>query len=230
MNDDFDVQWSTLNVRCSILCWILCAGSLSAADANPSVRPLGGGRFQVGLVRLDKNARTATFPAMVNLRHETIEYAVVHKLGKTHESIFSTEARPRDLQVAMLLLNAQPVMTNTFGTDGKATPLGEKIFVEVSWTNNGTRMECALEDTVLNRETTNTLSRGEWIYNGSNFSEGAFTAQRDGSLISVHIDPDALVNNPRPGRENDDLHVPNAAKLPPLGMRVEISIRLSNAK
>ena len=82
------------------------------------------------------------------------------------------------------------------------------------------------EDLVLNRETKATATRGPWIYNGSNFSEGAFTAERDGSIISIHIDADALINNPRPGRENDDLHVPNAAKLPPLGTAVEIRIHL----
>ena len=66
-----------------------------------------------------------------------------------------------------------------------------------------------------------------WIYNGSNFSEDAFTAERDGSILSLHIDPDALINNARPGRTNDDLHLPNSAKLPPLGTPVEITIRLS---
>lgn len=206
---------------------MLCASGLAGAETNPSVNFPGGGIFQAGLVRLDKNSRTVTFPVMLNLRDETVEYAVVHKSGKTHESIFSTAARPQDIQVAMLLLGAKPVMTNTFGADGKALPQGEKIFVEVSWTNSGARVTCALEDLVLNRETKKSLGRGEWIYNGSNFSEGAFTAERDGSIISIHIDPDALINNPRPGRENDDLYVPNAAKLPPLSTRVEVSIRLS---
>ena len=200
------------------------------AATDPAVRPLGGGLFQAGLVRLDTKAGTITFPAMVNLRSEMVEYAVVHKLGKTHESILSTEARPRDVHLAMLLLGAKPMMTNIFGSDGKAAPAGDKVFAQVSWTNKGARVECAMEDLVLNRETKKTLSRGEWIYNGSNFSEGSFTAERDGSIISIHIDPDALINNPRPGRENDDLYLPNAEKLPPLGATVEVSIRLAAPK
>lgn len=208
---------------------MLCASRMAGAETNHSVNALGGGVFQAGLVRLDKNSRTITFPAVLNLRDVTVEYAVVHKLGKTHESIFSTEARPQDIHVTMLLLGVKPGMTNAFGADGKAPPPGDKVFVEVSWTNNGARVASAMEDLVLNRETKKTLSRGEWIYNGSNFSEGAFTAQRDGSIISIHIDPDALINNPRPGRENDDLYIPNAAKLPPLSSRVEVSIRLSAA-
>ena len=203
---------------------------MTGAETNAPVRALGNGLFQVGLVRLNKNLRSVSFPALVNLRDETIEYAVVHKTGKTHESIFRTDARPQDIHVAMLLLSAKPVMTNSFGADGKAPPLGEKVFLEATWTNQGARVSFAIEDLVLNRETKRAMPRGEWIYNGSNFSEGAFTAQRDGSIISTHIDPDALVNNPWPGRENDDLYAPNAANLPPIGAAVEITIRLASPK
>jgi hypothetical protein len=201
--------------------------SVCGVETNLPIRSLGGGLLQVGEVTIDRRAGAARFPASVNLREETIEYAVVHKTGKTHESIFRTAARPKDIQVAMLLLGARPVMTNRFGEDGKSLPRGEKIWIDVAWTNNGARVQFAMEDLVLNKETKRTLSRGEWIYNGSNFSEGAFTAQSDGSIISTHIDPDALINNPRPGRENDDSYAPCAAVLPPIGAPVEITIRLN---
>ena len=206
-------------------------GSIAArAETNLPVRALGGGVFQAGLVRFDGKARTLTFPAAVNLRAETIEYVVVHQTGKTHESLFRTDARPQEVHLAMLLLGARPTMTNSFGADGKSPPGGGTVFLDVSWTNNAARVSHAVEDLVLNRETKESMPRGPWIYNGSNFSEGAFTAQRDGSIISIHIDPDALINNPRPGRENDDWYAPNAAKLPPLGTLVEITIRLTTAK
>jgi hypothetical protein len=188
---------------------------------------LSDGLFQIGQVTLNKSNRTVTFPASVNLREETVEFAVVHKTGKTHESIFRTDARPQHIHVALLLLGVKPVMTNMFGTDGKGPPPGDKVFIDVNWTNNGAPVRYAIEDLVVNRETQKTLGRGAWIYNGSNFSEGTFTAQRDGSIVSIHIDPDALINNPRPGRENDDLHIPNAAKLPAIGASVEITIKLS---
>ncbi len=196
------------------------------AETNAPIRALPGGSFQVGLVRLEQSARSASFPAFVNLREVTTEYVVVHKTGKTHESIFRTDARPQDVHVAMLLLGVKPAMTNAFGPDGKGVPTGTRVLCNISWTNDGARVEFAAEDLVLNRQTQEAMSRGEWIYNGSNFSEGAFTAQRDGSIISTHIDPDALINNPRSGRENDDLYAPFEARLPPIGTPVEITIRV----
>lgn len=213
-------------VQSSVLVLWLAAHSLVAAETNAPVRALGDGRFGIGLVTLDKSARRISFPATVNLREETVEYVVVHKTGKAHESIFRTDARPQDIHLAMLLLDVQPVMTNWFGTDGKAPPRGDKVRIEVTWADLYSRHQMPVEDLVLNTETSQTLARGEWIYNGSNFSEGAFTAQRDGSIVSVHIDPDALINNPRPGRENDDLYCPHAEKLPPIGTVVTITIRL----
>jgi hypothetical protein len=84
-----------------------------------------------------------------------------------------------------------------------------------------------MEELIVSRATGKPLSRGPWFFNGSNFSEGAFTAQRDGSLISIRIDPDALINNPRPGREDDDLHVANAELIPSTGTKVEITVRLA---
>jgi hypothetical protein len=203
------------------------AHGLAAAETNLAVRPLGGGEFEIGLVRLNKHERSVRFPAEVNMREQTVEYAVVHRTGKTHESVLRTEARPQDIHVAMLLLGAKPVMTRSFGPDGKALPLGESVRIEVSWTNAAGAVTRPIEDLVWNPEAKESLPRGDWIYNGSNFSEGAFTAQRDGSIISIHIDPEALVNNPRPGRENDDLHTPHAEKLPPLGTPVQVTMRLA---
>jgi hypothetical protein len=213
--------------HCSYVALLLFAMMVRGAETNSPVQSLGQGRFVVGLVNLDASNRTATFPASVCLREETVEYAIVHKTGKTHESIFRTDARPQDIQLALLLLGAKPVMTNSFGADGKAAPLGSPVTVFASWSHLGVHPQYPVEDLIIDRDTTNSLAHGGWIYNGSNFSEGAFTAERDGSILSLHIDADALINNPRPGRTNDDLHIPHAAKLPPIGTPVEITIRLN---
>ena len=205
---------------------LLAVRLLGAAETNAPVRALGEGRFAIGLVMLDQHERRVRFPATVNLREETVEYVVVHKTGKAHESILRTEARPQDLHLAMLLLDARPVLTNRFGTDGKAGPEGSEIEIEVAWRDLFSQHQLRAEDLVLNKETGRPLARGVWIYNGSNFSEGMFTAQRDGSIVSIHIDPDALSNNPRPGRENDDWYRPHAERLPPIGTVVIVTMKL----
>ncbi len=211
---------------CSCLLLLLFALLARGAETNSPVVSLGQGRLAIGLVTLDGSNRTARFSAAVCLREETVEYALVHQTGKTHESVFRTDAHPRDIHLALLLLGAKPVLTNSFGADGQGPPLGSAVTVSVTWNHGGLQPQYAIEDLILDRETTNSMSPGGWIYNGSNFSEGVFTAGRDGSILSLHIDPDALINNPRPGRARDDLHVPNAARLPPTGTPVVITIRM----
>jgi hypothetical protein len=84
-------------VQSCLLLLMLATGALDGEETNAPVRALGDGRFAVGLVTLDKNGRSISFPATVNLREETIEYVVVHKTGKAHESIFRTDTRPQDI-------------------------------------------------------------------------------------------------------------------------------------
>jgi hypothetical protein len=219
---------------CRVLLAMLCvclaarAGeALPVISTNIALRPLGNGVFQLGSLRLNQRERAISFDAVAHIVSElAVEYALVHKIGKTHETVFRTDTRAQEIQVAMLLLGVKPAMTNAFPEDLSIKPPGDEVTIEVSWKLNGKQEKHPMEDLILNRETGKTLSRGIWVYNGSNFSEGMFTAQRDGSLISIHIDPDALINNPRPGRDNDDLHVPNSKLLPPTGTPVEFTIRL----
>jgi hypothetical protein len=196
-------------------------------STNARLKSVGDDVFQVGAVKLNKRERSVSFTAVPNITNElAVEYAVVHRVGKTHESLLRTDARAQDIQVAMLLLGAKPAMTNMFPEDLALPPPGEAVTIEVTWNERGKTVRHALEELILSRETGKPLTRGPWFYNGSNFSEGSFTAQRDGSIISIHIDPDALVNNPRPGRDNDDLHIPNTPLLPPLGTEMEVTMRL----
>ena len=190
------------------------------------LRQAAPGRFELGMVVLDKNERTVSFPASVNQRVGVVEYAVVTTRGKTHESVFKTEAEPQRIHLALLLLGAQPANTNAF-PEMLASPIpGERVAVEVNRSSGGKEQRRPLEDFVLTAQQLHTLSQGPWAYNGSWVNDGIFLAQRDGSIVSLHIDSDALINNPRPGREDDEFHHVNEPALPPEGVSVRITIKL----
>lgn len=168
-----------------------------------------------------------SFPASINQRTGIVEYAVVTTAGKTHESIFRTEAQPAHIHIAMLLLGVKPASTNSFSTDLSVPPPGEAVTLEVSWPAGNREARHALEEFLVTGNNHRALTAGSWNYNGSYLARRNFVAQRDGSIVSVHIDPDALVNNPRSGRENDDLHQVNPQAMPPDGVPLEITLRLS---
>ena len=71
---------------------------------------------------------------------------------------------------------------------------------------------------------------GPWIYNGSRVIKGTFIAQRDGSIVSVIDDIDAMISNPRPGHDNDQIWEINSNALPPLGTPIEVTLKLEDKK
>lgn len=198
----------------------------AASVTNLPLKQIGPGIFELGKVRLDKERRTVSFPAVVNMNEALIEYLVVTSAGKVHESLLRTEAEPWHVHVAMLLLGAKGAGTNSF-PDAHPQPLpGEKVSIELSWNVGGKKKNHRAEEFVYDQAGRSIMRRGPWIYTGSKVFEGTFIAQRDGSVVSLIEDRDALINNPRPGRDNDDNWQVNGKGLPPLESRVEVTIRL----
>ena len=198
-----------------------------AEGTNSSLKPVGPGLFELGKVRLDKNNRTVSFPAVLNLSPGLIEYVVVTETGKIHESLFRTEAEPFQIHTAMLLLGAKGAGTNRFPEQANQPLPGNKVTIEVTWRmEGGARQNRRAEELVYNQQTKSTMSRGPWIYNGSRMFDGTFVAQQDGSIVSLIEDPDALINNPRLGRESDEIWEVKTNGLPPLNSPVEIKIKV----
>jgi hypothetical protein len=231
------------NLRLAIGAWLLALGSLAVAQpVNPPLRQLGEGVFQLGTVRLDKTRRTVEFPAELNMNDGLIEYLLVDARGKTYESLLKTDAQPYDVQLAMLLLgakgapptpallnapsvpfhiNAPPGATNALPAIG-----GDPIFIDLTWQSGGKEKRARAEDWILDLTTKTNASRGNWTYNGSRVLRGAFIAQRDGQIVALIDDIDAMVNNPRPAHDNDQVWQIDSNALPPLHTPVEVTFTL----
>lgn len=183
---------------------------------------LEGDQVRIGLVELDRKSRTVTIPAKVHAVQGVIEYLLVHSTGKVHETLFVTEALPRDIHVACLLAG--------WAAKG-ANPTSPEIEVSATWETNGPARQEPVENLVAfakgspQGETCGHLASGPWSYSGSVIDAAGFAATREGSIISLIGDPAALVTNPRSDRKDDTIHVPNATQLPPAGVPVKIVFR-----
>lgn len=193
---------------------------------NSALKEIGTNAFEIGSVRIDTKERTIAFPSLVNLREGNIEYLIVTTTGKTHESLLRTEARPHHLQVALLLLGLKGADGRTLPEDPQKELPGDKVQIELNWTVGTKRHRTSAEDFVLNRKAGRKAPRGPWIFTGSRFRDDGFAAELDGSIVSLITDADALINNPRPGREDDDNWLVRANGLPPLNTPVGVVIRL----
>lgn len=204
--------------------WVLLAIACVAQTNTPRLRQISPGVFEIGKVRLDKATRSVTFPAVVNMTEAIVEYVVVTGDGKVHESLLRTETVPKDIHVAMLLLDVKGAGTNMVPADPLKRIPGDPVSIEVSWKEKGKTKRVPAEKLILNTQTKTNLSSGPWIYNGSHVEDGVFLADPEGSIVSLITDPFALVNNPRPGRDNDDLCEVDSKAVPRLDTPVEVHI------
>jgi len=197
---------------------------------NLPVKTIASGVLEIGLVQLDKQRNSVTMPAFVNLKEGIIEYLLVTSNGKTHESVLRTDAEPHHIHVAMLLLGARGTGTNGLPMDPAQDLPGDAVTIEIVWKKGARERRVRAESLVLDRKRKRPMSKGEWTYTGSRIREDGFAAQADGSIISLITDVDALVNNPRPGREDDDRWLSNARNLPEFNEPVQVVITLNAAR
>jgi len=201
---------------------------LTNAPPKPAVKEISPGIFEVGLVRLDKEAKKISFPAVVNMREGIAEYWLVNTGGKVHESVLRTDVMPHQIHVAMLLIGAKgrPNLTAKERIEDKST-YGDTIALWVEWTDEkGTKVKKRAEEWVTDISTKSSMSKGDWIYNGSWIFNGTFVAQRELSIVANIHDHDALINNPRPKREDDDNWTIETKAVPPKDTPVTVIIEL----
>jgi hypothetical protein len=74
------------------------------------------------------------------------------------------------------------------------------------------------------------LGKKSWVYNGSLLEGHSFLAQREGSIVSLVTDPEALINNTGPGRDNDTIWTTRTNNLPLADVPLEVVIKLSSQK
>jgi hypothetical protein len=200
--------------------------------------------FQLGGVRLDKSRKTVQFPAQLNMKDNVIEYLLVNARGKTYESLLRTDVEPYYIHLAMLLIGAkgapqtaallnapsQPFHINHPNAGTNSPPAlaiqGDPVTIELAWQAADGRKNLRAEDCIMNLATKTNASRGPWTYNGSRVIDGVFVAQRESSIVAMIDDIDAMVNNPRPGSDNDQIWEINSNLLPPTNTAVEVTFKL----
>ena len=187
------------------------------------------GRLRIGVVEIHKDTRSVTFPATMNQREGVVEYAVVTRTGKTHESLFTTAASPKDVHLALLLLGVKPQPCPAEPKQGADVPAAASAKITVEWDRNGSGQTHDLSELVgVTPDGASAppkpLDIALWQCTGSKFNRAGFAAELEGSIISLVTDDLALINNPATDRANDDSHFPNTASLPPAGTPVTIRI------
>lgn len=173
----------------------------------------------LGSVRVDTANRCIVLPGRVNQVEGAIELLACGPGGKTHESIFVLDVAARDLQAALLLLDAAP-RAFTWKID-PTPPGGSPVEVAVARRDAGDTTTSTgwtpAGDMVLHRGRSTPMNEARWVYTGSMVEDGQLAADREQSLIATYWDPFAILNLANECGADDTMLAAHREALPPLG-------------
>jgi len=199
-------------------------------ESSP-LKKVSPGVFRLGDIEITKKDRSISFPAQVNMDKGLLEYLLVTRSGKTHESLFRTNVRPYDLQLAFLLLGYKESDKPLRYQGDPAIPKGEPVVIKITHTNaDGKAVTINPEEWVvkMNQNKPQTVKKLDWVYTGSIVANGNFLAQAQGSIIAIFHDPIAMMDNVTKGGESDKVWFVREGTVPPPGTPVTLTIRSKN--
>ena len=200
-------------------------------NSVPPIEKTAPGIFKMGDIVINKKERSISFPALLNQKDGLLEYLVVHKRGKVHESLLKTDIEPYYLNVAFLLLEFEGTDKPLQFQGDTAIPKGDPLAITVTYKSQENKNISASPEKWIVLKDCNDLSIQEvvgslkWVYTGARVWNGRFSAQTGGSIIAIFHDPDAIIDNASPGGENDKIWYVNEKTAPPVGTPVTITIK-----
>lgn len=166
---------------------------------EPSVQELGGEKFRIGAITVDRAKRLITVPGRMLPYEEVkpIEFIATMKQGyKSYESVLALDANAFEFNLACILigLDADKASKVTYHFDPEPVE-GDEVSIRVGWREDGQWVEKdAVELLKLGQE--KPTSPSVWVYTGSRFIEGdRYLAQMDGVLIGLIHDPASIIEH-----------------------------------
>ena len=215
--------------------------SLPAPDqamepVKPAVEKIDGSRFRIGAITIDKKTREIRVPAQVNMTDGLLEYLVVHKNGKVHESLFFTEASPTHINLAFTLLrypasrelyalpNEKGGLSDKFPEVPEDVKAGARVAIDVEWSDEGKTRRLPVNDWIQHSVKTTAMPQGPWVYGGSEFYDGKFVPESSGDIAAIYIAQSSLINFPGDDNRDDTVWVAFTKRIPAEGTNVTLII------
>jgi len=214
--------------------------SLPAPDqkvepAKPAVEKLEGGRYRVGEVNFDPATREIRIPAVVNMTGGLLEFLLVHKDGKIHESLFRSDVNPTHLNLAFALLRYQPsaelyaeIDPETGHSTGELPQVAEevkaasRVNIKVEWNDNGQTKTSPVNEWISDLTTEKQMPSGPWVYGGSVMDGGRFVPEATGDIVAILLTNSAMILYPGADNSNDEVWQPYTKRVPPIDTKVTL--------
>ena len=188
----------------------------------PPLKMVEPGLFEIGGVRIFKKEDKVEFPATVNMDKGLLEYLIVGRSGKLHESLLRTEVEPYALHIALLMIGLEGSTNPLSGQGDPRRPEGDPVTIRIRWQEGKQIKKARIEEWVLKGKSP--MGHTPWVFTGSFVSNGTFMAQVEKSIVAVFHDPVALIDNPLPEGASDEVWFVREGEVPPPGTELTVTI------
>jgi hypothetical protein len=208
----------------------------AAPPEKPKVEKIDTSRYRIGKIEFDSITREVRIPAKVNMASGLIEFLLVHENGKVHESLFSTDATPSDINLAFTLLRykASPELyalpNKTGGLSGNFPEVPEDIRLAA---RISIEVECKIDDKIERKPVNEWIQHGNtasamplshWVYGGSRIEDGSFVADSTGDIIAIFLSQAAMINYPGTDNGDDTVWTAFEKRVPPEGTNLTLIV------
>jgi hypothetical protein len=204
--------------------------------APPVMKSLGGDRYQIGNVIIDKRARRLTVPGHVaHLGQAPLEYLAVTTHGlKAYETLLEMDATGSEFNLGLILIGFDAEKSTRPGAQfDRRYPGGDVARVEVSWTSGGRTRTVSADEALLTDAQRQQTPPSRWIYIASftlKGQNGRYAADFAGTLVGfVHDPADVIEHRAGLGIGKYGSIQGNTALMPPVGTPVEMIVTATGA-
>lgn len=201
---------------------------------KPAVEKLDATHYRIGEVTFDQTTREIRIPAEVNMTEGLLEFLLVHKDGKVHESLFRTNINATHLNVAFTLLRykASRELYTVYNDKGQNIgPVNQvpdevkaaaRVNIKVEWNDDGQTKSCPVNEWISDSVTEKPMPSGPWVYGGSEIEEGRFAPESTGDIVAIFLTNSAMILYPGNDNQNDEVWLPFPKRVPPIDTKVTL--------
>jgi hypothetical protein len=241
-------------LRSFVLMTALVAPAAAGAQIAPPLPPqapapvedLGGGRYRIGAITVDRAAGQFVVPGRVlHLDDAPLEYIAVSRGGmKGYESLLEVDARGTEFNLACILLGLEPPERGPATQFDRRPPTGPSVQVGVRWQADGKTVTRTVHEVLdlaarprgapptSNVPPSPPPPAEDWAYVGSFVqpNDGRYVADATGTLVGFVHDPASIIEH-RTGLGIGAYGSVqgNAKVLPPVGSPVELIVTVPSS-
>lgn len=204
-------------------------GGPATETPGPRMKNLGGDRFQIGTILVEKRARRITVPGRVaHLGEAPLEYLAVSTHGlKAYETLLEVDATGSEFNLALILIGLDAALSSrpAYQFD-RLLPDGQLVDIAVRWKVDGREKTASADEALLGDEQRKKTPTAVWVYTGSfTHQQQRYAADNSGTLVGfVHDPADVIEHRLGLGIGQYGSVRGNRALLPPVGSAVELIV------